>query len=232
VRLLVFGDSLAYFGPTGGLPADEPRLWPNLVASQLGGDAELVAGIGWLTRDAYWALTSDPRVWALLPKVDAVLLAVGSMDTLPSPIPTYLRQGIKHIGPDPVRRQVRAWYQRSQPLLSKALSGKPFALSPRRSVDYLDRLVLALRALRPDLPVVATLPAVHRADSYANVHTGYEPHRTAVLEWATRRTVATVDLAAAVGEHVLTGQGNPDGMHWGWVGHERVAAAFALVLTS
>ena len=32
-------DSLAYYGPTGGLPADDPRIWPNIVASQLGWDA-------------------------------------------------------------------------------------------------------------------------------------------------------------------------------------------------
>ena len=36
--LLVFADSLSYYGPTGGLPADDPRIWPNIVASQLGWD--------------------------------------------------------------------------------------------------------------------------------------------------------------------------------------------------
>ena len=30
--LLVFCDSLSYYGPTGGLPADDPRIWPNIVA--------------------------------------------------------------------------------------------------------------------------------------------------------------------------------------------------------
>ena len=40
--LLVFCDSLSYYGPTGGLPSDDPRIWPNIVASQLGWDLELI----------------------------------------------------------------------------------------------------------------------------------------------------------------------------------------------
>ena len=34
--LLVFCDSLSYYGPTGGLPSDDPRIWPNIVADHLG----------------------------------------------------------------------------------------------------------------------------------------------------------------------------------------------------
>src|SRR5690606_37290433 len=58
--LLVSGDSLSYYGPKGGLPADHPRIWPNLVAAELGWDVELVARIGWTTRDAWWAMAQDP----------------------------------------------------------------------------------------------------------------------------------------------------------------------------
>ena len=66
--LLVFADSLAYYGPTGGLPADDPRIWPNIVASQLGWDLELIGRIGWTCRDVWWAATQDPRAWAALPR--------------------------------------------------------------------------------------------------------------------------------------------------------------------
>ncbi|QEX90253.1 hypothetical protein F6W99_01031 [Mycobacterium tuberculosis] len=55
--LLVFADSLAYYGPTGGLPADDPRIWPNIVASQLDWDLELIGRIGWTCRDVWWAAT-------------------------------------------------------------------------------------------------------------------------------------------------------------------------------
>lgn len=75
--LLVFADSLAYYGPTGGLPADDPRIWPNIVASQLDWDLELIGRIGWTCRDVWWAATQDPRAWAALPRAGAVIFATG-----------------------------------------------------------------------------------------------------------------------------------------------------------
>ena len=86
--LLVLGDSLSFHGPDRAEPADDPRLWPNVAAAALCGRAELVAGIGWTARHAWHAITHDPRVWTLFPHVDALVLAVGGMDTLPSPLPT------------------------------------------------------------------------------------------------------------------------------------------------
>ena len=65
--LLVFCDSLSYYGPEGGLPADDPRIWPNIVAEQLDWDLELIGRIGWTCRDVWWAATQDPRAWAALP---------------------------------------------------------------------------------------------------------------------------------------------------------------------
>ena len=87
-RLLVFADSLSFHGPDGPHPSDDQRLWPNVAAETLGGAADLFAGFGWTARDAWWSLVGDPRVWAELHHADAVVLAVGSMDTLPSPLPT------------------------------------------------------------------------------------------------------------------------------------------------
>jgi hypothetical protein len=65
--LLVLADSLAFHGPERPEPADDPRLWPNVAATALGGRAELVAGTGWTTRHAWQALIDDPRTWAVLP---------------------------------------------------------------------------------------------------------------------------------------------------------------------
>src|SRR6201997_1259919 len=62
--LLVFADSLAYYGPTGGLPADDARIWPNIVASQLGWDLELIGRIGWTLPHVWRAATQDPRALA------------------------------------------------------------------------------------------------------------------------------------------------------------------------
>ncbi|KAA9158589.1 SGNH/GDSL hydrolase family protein [Amycolatopsis acidicola] len=229
-RLLVLGDSLSFHGPEGPCAADEPRLWPNVAAAELGGTADLVAGIGWTARDAWWALTGDPRVWADLHHVDAIVLAVGSMDTLPSPLPTYLRTGLRYLRPDGLRRVARKAYQAAQPRLAVAMRGRPTVLPPKLTVRYLDDSVEALRVLRPEVPIIGILPSVHRAASYGGVHTARAATTAGIESWAERVKVPVLDLSAVVGEHVLAGRGNPDGMHWGWEGHESVGKAMAALI--
>ena len=221
--LLVLADSVAYFGPNGGLPADDPRIWPNLVAAELGWKLELVAQIGWTSREAYWALIKDPRAWAALTKAGALVIAVCGMDTLPSPLPTAVRETIRYIRPPQLRRRVREAYQWAQPRLAPI--GWPIALPAKLTVEYQEEIRSSVAALRPDLPVVATLPSVHCAPSYAEVHRGRPKTAAALSAWASRHQLPVVDLKAAVEEHVLAGRGNPDGIHWGFEGHERVAAA-------
>ncbi|MFR9751562.1 diglucosylglycerate octanoyltransferase [Nocardia sp. 004] len=226
--LLVLADSLAYFGPKGGLPANHPQIWPNLVAAELDWDVELVARIGWTCRDAYWALIGDPRVWAAVPRAGAVVFAVGGMDTLPSPLPTALRELIRYVRPPAMRRIVRAAYTWLQPRLSKL--GRPVALPPKVSIEYLEQARTALEQLRPDLPVVAVLPSVHNCDAYARVHTGRSPAVEALLAWSERTSVPLVDLGSAVRDNVFSGEANPDGIHWGWAGHTSVANAMVKTL--
>jgi lysophospholipase L1-like esterase len=228
--LLTFGDSLSFHGPDGPHPADDERIWPNLAAAALGGRAELFAGFGWTARDAFWALAGDPRVWSMLPKADVLVLAVGSMDTLPSPLPTYLREGLRYLRPDALRRVVRNGYLAAQPWLARATRGRPVALPPALTVRYLDRLLGSIRALRPDLPAVGVLPPVHRATSYGLVHTGRTEAVRALRNWGDHAGVPMLDLADLVGEHVLSGRGNPDGIHWGWEAHEWVGKAMADVV--
>ncbi|WP_225727055.1 MULTISPECIES: diglucosylglycerate octanoyltransferase [unclassified Nocardia] len=226
--LLVIADSLAYFGPKGGLPADDPRIWPNLVAAELGWDVELVARIGWTCRDGYWALIGDPRVWAAVPRAGAVVFAVGGMDSLPSPLPTALRELIRYLRPPAVRRRVRQTYNWLQPRLSKL--GRPVALPPHVSVDYLEQSRNALAQLRPELPMVAVLPSVHDCAAYGRVHSGREPAVRALLEWSGRTGVPLVDLAKAVRDNIFSGEANPDGIHWGWAAHVEVARAMVKTL--
>jgi hypothetical protein len=233
-RLLVLADSLAFHGPQRAEPADDPRLWPNIAAAQLGGRAELVAGIGWTARHAWHALINDPRVWAVLPHVDALVLGVGGMDTLPSPLPTAVRELIPLIRHDRVRRTVRTAYTAAQPRLARAFArlpgGGPVALPPAQTVRFLERCRQAVLTIRQGIPVVAVLPPVHRAGVYGNVHAGRPAAERATRAWAGSTGVALLDLRALVAEHVLSGAGNPDGMHWGWAGHAVVGAACARLL--
>jgi len=226
--MIVIADSLSYFGPKGGLPADHPRIWPNLVAAELDWDIELVGRIGWTSRDAYWALIGDPRIWAAVPKASVVVFAVGGMDTLPSPLPTALRELIRYIRPPGLRRVVRNVYTWLQPKLSRL--GRPVALPPRLSVDYLEQSRQALTQLRPDLPVIAVLPSVHNCDAYGRVHSGRPRAEKALRAWSAKTSVPLVDLAEAVRENIFSGEANPDGIHWGWDGHTAVANAMVKTL--
>jgi hypothetical protein len=218
--LLVFADSLSYYGPQGGLPADDPRIWPTIVASELDWDLELIGRIGWTCRDVWWAATQDPRSWAALPRAGAVIFATSGMDSLPSPLPTALREAIRYVRPPWLRRWVRDGYGWLQPRLSPV--ARP-ALPPRLSVEYLEMTRGAIDFNRPGIPIVASLPSVHIAQTYGYSHRGRRGTVAAITSWAQRHRIPLVDLKQAVEPHVLGGRGNPDGIHWNFEAHEAVA---------
>jgi hypothetical protein len=218
--LLIFADSLAYYGPTGGLPADDPRIWPTIVGGQLGWDVELIGRIGWTCRDVWWAATQDPRAWAALPRAGAVIFATGGMDSLPSPLPTALRELIRYVRPPRLRRWVRDGHGWLQPRLSPVARA---ALPPHLSAEYLEQTRFAIDFNRPGIPIVASLPSVHIAETYGKAHHGRAGTVAAITEWAQRHDVPLVDLKAAVGEQIMSGRGNPDGIHWNFEAHQAVA---------
>lgn len=218
--LLVFCDSLSYYGPTGGLPSDDPRIWPNIVASQLGWDLELIGRIGWTCRDVWWAATQDPRSWAALPKAGAVIFATCGMDSLPSPLPTALRELIRYVRPPWLRRIVRDGYGWLQPRLSPI--ARP-ALPAHLTVEYLEETRGAIDFNRPGIPFVATIPSVHIAETYGSSHRWRDATVSAITEWADAKQIPIVDLKAAVGDEVMSGRANPDGIHWNFEAHRAVA---------
>lgn len=218
--LLVFADSLAYYGPTGGLPADDPRIWPNIVASQLDWDLELIGRIGWTCRDVWWAATRDPRAWAALPRAGAVIFATGGMDSLPSVLPTALRELIRYVRPSWLRRWVRDGYAWVQPRLSPVARA---ALPPHLTAEYLEKTRGAIDFNRPGIPIIASLPSVHIAETYGKAHHGRAGTVAAITEWAQHHDIPLVDLKAAVAEQILSGYGNRDGIHWNFEAHQAVA---------
>jgi hypothetical protein len=227
--LLVFADSLAYYGPTGGLPSDDPRIWPNIVARQLDWDLELIGRIGWTCRDVWWAATQDPRSWAALPRAGAVVFATCGMDSLPSPLPTALREGIRYVRPPRLRRWVRDGYGWLQPRLSPYSRS---ALPPQLTAEYLEMTRGAIDFNRPGIPIVASLPSVHIADTYGRAHHGRAATAAAITEWAQGHDIPLVDLKEAVAEEIFAGRGNPDGIHWNFEAHEAVAELMLKALTT
>jgi hypothetical protein len=218
--LLLFCDSLSYYGPTGGLPSDHPRIWPNLVASQLDWDVEVIGRIGWTCRDVWWAATQDPRAWAALPRAGAVVFATCGMDSLPSPLPTAVRELIRYVRPPWLRRWARDGYGWLQPRLSPI--ARP-ALPPHLSVEYLEQTRAAIDFNRPGIPMVASIPSVHIADTYGRSHRWRDRTVAAITEWGREHDVPIVDLKAAVADEVMSGRGNPDGIHWNFEAHQGVA---------
>lgn len=219
--LLVLSDSLGFYGPEGALPTSDPRIWPNLVAAELGLTCELFARVGWTTRDGWWCVTQDPRVWATVPSVEAVVLGLGGMDSLPSPIPTALREQIRYLRPASLRARARDGYSTIQRLFSPL--GWPMALPPGVTVDYLDKTYASLRALRPDAPMAVLGPAVHRTRAYAYAQPGWSRTNGAMTEWADGAGVPLVPLRDLCEWSFDAGINNIDGIHWSFEMHEQVA---------
>ena len=223
MSILVLSDSLAYHGPTGGLPADDPHIWPNLVGADCDREVALFGRIGWTTRDVWWALTQDPNIWAAVPRAEVVVLAVGGMDSLPSPLPTALREQIRYLRPERLRQTVREGYSWVQPRLSRL--GWPMALPPKVTVEYLDKIGSALTQLRPELPIGVCLPPTHASPYYGHVHSGRIPTTTAMATWAQSRGHRTVDFYPATRDAFADPdqEMNPDGIHWGFACHRAIA---------
>jgi hypothetical protein len=230
-RVLVLADSLAFHGPQRGELLTESRLWPNVLARELPGAVDVVARLGWTARDVWWALTKDPHVYSvLLPRADAVVLAVGGMDYLPALVPTYLREGIPYLRPDWLRRGARWAYRTAQPWGARAHGGR-WRMLPQGLTDaYLSRSVAGVRYFHPGAVVVGMVPPPHDAPLYGRVTAGHGPAVAAALAWSRREDVPMLDVPALVCAELAAGRCNVDGMHWSWAAHASVGRGYADLL--
>ena len=223
--LLVLADSLAFHGPERAERPSDERLYPQEAGRILGMDVDLVARQGWTARDAWWALTKDPVVWGeYLPRAEALLIGVGGMDQLPTPVPTWLRESIPFIRHGPVRRGARIALRKVTPAMVRATGG-PFRTLPQAATDrYLTRIVEGVRMMRPGLPIALLGPAPWTGPYYPSTRT----HASSVMAaraWAARTGAAYVDIESIVAPRLPTC--NPDGMHWSWEVHALVGQAVA-----
>ena len=232
--MLVLTDSLAFVGPQTAHPVDEPRLWPNVMAAALDADVDVIGDFGWTAREAWYAVGHSPRLWSVLPEADAVVLAVGSFDTAPEPLPSSLWKRIAMIRSAKVRRVTSAAHRRAVPILSTLFSylpgGGPVVLRPKLTRHFLQAGLTLLRQRRPGLPVLGMTPIVARPTMYAGVFKGRAKAERTIREWASVADVPLLDMEVVAGDHMRSGRCNPDRLHLGWEGHTAMGMAFAGLL--
>lgn len=229
--MLVVADSLAFHGPQSPAPLSDPRLWPNVMAEELGAAVDWSVGLGWTARDAWWALTKDPVVYSLLiPRADAVVLALGGMDHLPAMVPTYLREGLSYLRPGSLRRSVKRVYHRLHPYGVRLTGGRMRVLPQAATDAYLTRCVEALRIVRPGIPVVGIVPSPYRSAYHGGLDATHAPAVDAHRAWGARMGVPLLDLDALIAPYAHAGELNADGMHWCWEAHADVGRSAARIL--
>jgi diglucosylglycerate octanoyltransferase len=230
-RVLVLADSLAFHGPKRSELLTEPRLWPNIMARELPCEVEVVARMGWTARDVWWALTRDPHVYSiLLPRADAIVLAVGGMDYLPALVPTYLREGIPYLRPSWLRHGIRLAYRTAQPWGARAHNGRWRNLPQQLTDHYLSRSVAGIRYFHPSAVIAGMIPPPHDSAFYGHVTAGHPPAVAAARSWGAREDVPMLDTPALIGSELSGGHCNADGLHWSWPAHEAVGVAYADLL--
>jgi hypothetical protein len=229
--LLVLGDSTCFHGPERAELLTESRLFANVAAAHLGMRAEIVAGAGWMSRDGWWAVSRDPRVWTLLDdsELQAVALMLGSMDQLPASVPIVLRESIRYVRPAAARRRVRDAYHRTHPFVVRGTAGSFRQLNQSATDHYLSRILGAVRHYRPEADVVLLGPAPWKSESYPQTR-GHAAAVEAATQWCARHEVGHLDLDPIVGAMLADGRGNPDGLHWDWPTHREVGEALARLL--
>lgn len=234
-RLVVLADSLCFHGPQGPLPLADDRLYPNLLATRLaqetGGawEPQVVAWAGWGVRELWYALQRDVHLQQqVLLGADAVVLGVGSADTLSVGVPRPAMAVLHFVRPTPLRRRIRRFIDHHHHTMVRLTHGRirhtPVSVYRhcwRKSAE-------ALRLFAPEAALCAVLPASHAGPYYAGLH----PHRrelTAItMELAAAQGLPTVDLDAIVRPHL--GTMNVDGVHWSFEVHAEVADAMAAAL--
>lgn len=231
-RLVVLADSLAFHGPAGPLPVGDPRLYPQRLAARLGDrtgdrwDVDVVARAGWSVRDLRLALGKDVHVGqGVVAGADAVVLAVGSTDTLSVALPRSAVAVLPFVRPPVLRRRLRALLNRRHAALVGATGGR-VRFTPRGAYrDAWRACVATVRGLAPGAALCAALPARHRAPHYAGIHRFLADGIADTRALAAEAGVPVVDVPALMDPFM--GSLNPDGIHWPFALHDAAAAAFA-----
>ncbi len=234
-RLVVLADSLSFHGPRGPLPLADGRLYPNLLAEALSEetaadwDPVVVAWAGWGVRELWYALQRDVHLQQqVLFGADAVVLGVGSADTLSVGVPRPAMAVLHFVRPTRLRRRIRRFIDRHHHALVRLTGGAIRHTPPSVYRHCWRKSAEALRLFAPDAALCAVLPASHDGPYYAGLHPHHRELTALTVELAAAQGLPTVDLDAIVRPHL--GTMNVDGMHWSFEVHADVAAAMAAAL--
>lgn len=239
-RLVVLGDSLAFFAGTRAVLPDDPAIFPSLLTRRLAEatgapwSLEVLARSGWSVLGVARALARDRGpIRDRLRGADAVVLAVGTIDATPVALPGRLGFGVRT--PDVVRlrtasrRRRLGWraFAAVYPLVIRC-TGARLRHTPSRRLEASWRVVARqLVELAPDAALCGVLPTPHRCDLYARSMRHHAPTVSVTRRMGAELGVPLVDLPALVSD-VLDSL--PDGLHWTTPVHERVADAMAALL--
>lgn len=235
-NILVLSDSLSFHGPDGPALTTDERLWPNVAARLLTEQGEpteatIVGRQGWTARDAWFALTRDPHVYSvLLPRADVVVLAVGGMDYLPAVLPMHLRDGIRLLRPDRLRKITTGFFRRAQPHGARLLRGRWRNLPQSQTDDFLAKCVGGVRHFHPDTRVFGIVPPTHAAPAFGHQTSGHRPAAAAALAWGEAHDVPMFRMDEWTAPFIGSPDMNADGIHWGWGCHQAVGEQAAKVL--
>lgn len=230
LRIVVLGDSLCYHGPDARLPADDARMFPNVMAQRLAeatgrpAEAVVVARSGWTTRDLWELVTKDIAAQEReLPGADVVVLHGVGADALPVGIPTWLKDLIPRVPHPRLRKRLRRLYVRHHARLVRFTCGRMRMVPRRVTLDLWPRLVDMVRFYSGGAVVIAcgcppTAGLLHgRIDPHSAAGT-YDLRRMAAEKEAPFVDPQPLCEVAAY---------NPDGIHWDYASHVRVGEALA-----
>lgn len=238
LRVVLIGDSLAFHNHEGRLPLDDARLYPNVMAAEIGRrsgrpvDLHVSARAGRCTPQAWELVSKDP--WfqqRVLATADVVVLNFAGGDSVPVGVPTVVKDLIPRIPHAGLRRRVRAAYWRHHRTLTRTSRGAMRTVRRAQTLELWPRVVDMVRFYSDGALVVTATTQVTDAAHHGNLDPHSSRAREDLLRMAAERDVPVVDHWPASVRDVA--RFNPvDGMHWHDDMHRTVGCELAEVVVA
>lgn len=234
-RLVVLGDSLAFFAGTKALLPDDPRLYPGVLcdelseATQRAWSVESIARSGWSVLGVWRALRRDEHaIRSRLAGAEAVVVGVGTIDATPVALPGRLGFGVRE--PEAVRRRTTsrrhrlAWdvFARVYPAAIRCTGARlVHTPTPKLEKSWVG-IAGVLSEVAPRAAVCGVVPTIHDCGLYAGSLRHHQSTVATITRVCGALGIPLVDLPRILADEITE---LPDGMHWTFELHRRVALA-------